>query len=144
MESRNVQELLEKYFEGESTVSDEKALKNYFASQNVAPEFAQYAPMFQYFSVAKEERYTKTIPLKPRRQYYRWASVAAAVVMAFGLYFGNEYRVQKQLEQQEAQFAYEETKKALGLLAQNFEKGTSQFSHLNRFDEAKQKIYKQN
>ena len=59
--------------------------------------------------------------------------------MAFGIYFGNDYR-----EQREAEFAYQETRKALSLLAQNLERGTEKVAYLNEFEQAKQKIYKNN
>ena len=139
MESLNIKETIEKYFNGETTVAEEKMLRTYFNESNVAPELEKFSPMFQYFTEAKQERYTKTIPLKPRRNYYRWASVAAVVVVAFGVYFGNQYQ-----EQQEAKYAYEQTKKAFDLLAQNFDRGTSKVGYLNQFEATKQKIYKKN
>ena len=57
----------------------------------------------------------------------------------FGMYFGNEYQKQK-----EAEYAYNETKKALSLLASNFNRGTKKVAYLNEFENAKQKIYNNN
>ena len=95
--------------------------------------------MFTYFSQAKDERFTKQVPLKPRVSYYKWISIAAVAVMVFGIYFGNDYR-----EQKEAEYAYSETKKALNLLAQNLERGTEKVAYLNEFEQTKQKIYNNN
>lgn len=39
--------LLEKYFEGETTIEEEKALKAYFNAPGVAPEHQAMAPLFQ-------------------------------------------------------------------------------------------------
>ncbi len=131
--------LLEKYFEATTTVAEEEQLRDYFSQDSVAPHLEQYTPMFTYFSKAKDERFTKQVPLKPRVSYHKWISIAAVAVMAFGIYFGNDYR-----EQREAEFAYQETKKALSLLAQNLERGTEKVAYLNEFEQAKQKIYKNN
>ncbi|WP_297792132.1 hypothetical protein [uncultured Eudoraea sp.] len=139
MELDKIEKLLEKYFEATTTVAEEKQLRKYFSQDAVAPHLEQYAPMFTYFSTAKDERFTKQVPLKPRVSYYKWISIAAVAVIAFGIFFGNDYR-----QQMEAEYAYNETKKALNLLAVNLERGTEKVGYLNEFEETKQKIYKNN
>jgi len=139
MELGNIEKILEKYFEATTTVAEEKKLREYFAQDSVAPHLEQYKPMFNYFSIAKEERYTKQVPLKPRVNYYKWLSVAAAVVLTFGIYFGKQYQ-----ERKEAEYAYQETKKAFELLAENFGRGTEKVAYLKEFQEAKEKIYNNN
>ena len=144
MELGNIEKILEKYFEATASVDEERTLMAYFSQDEVAPHLEQYKPMFNYFSMAKEEKYTKQVPLKPRVNYYKWLSVAAAVVLAFGIYFGNQYQEKKRLEEQKAEYAYQETKKALELLAENFSRGTEKVAYLNEFEQAKQKIYNNN
>lgn len=136
MELDNIEKLLEKYFEASTTVEEEKTLQTYFSQESVATHLERYRPMFNYFSMAREERYTKQVPLKPRKINYRWISVAAVAVLTFGIYFGNEYQERKQ-----AEYAYQETKKAFELLAENFGKGTEKVAYLQEFEVAKQKIY---
>ncbi|MFS4456774.1 hypothetical protein [Maribacter sp. 2304DJ31-5] len=148
MESHNIEELLEKYFEATATVEEEQILRDYFSKGKIAPHLEQYAPMFQYFSRAKEERFTGQVSLKHGKAYYKWAAIAAVAVFAFGAYFGSgsyrDYR-EKQLEDQEkALAAYHETKKAFALLAENFSKGTQKMTYLNEFEVTKQKIYNHN
>lgn len=139
MELDRIEKLLEKYLEAATSVAEEKELRTYFSQESVPTHLEQYAPMFQYFSVAKEERFTKQVPLKTRRDYFKWASVAAVAVLMFGIYFGNEYQKKK-----EAEYAYNETKKALSLLASNFSRGTEKVAYLNEFENTKQKIYNNN
>ncbi|MCW5517085.1 hypothetical protein [Muriicola sp. Z0-33] len=143
MELDNIEKLLEKYFEATTTEAEEKNLREYFSQEKVAPQLEQYRPIFAYFSQAKEERFTKQVPLKPRKNYYKWLSIAAVAVIAFGIYFGNAYQ-ERQIEKEQALYAYNETKKALNLLAENFGKGTEKVAYLNEFEETKQKIYKHN
>ncbi|WP_370588494.1 hypothetical protein [Robiginitalea sp. SC105] len=130
---------MEKYFEATSTAAEERELREYFSGGDVAPHLEHHAPMFTFFSEAKNQRSTRKVPLKARRNYVRWVSVAAVAVLMLGLYFGNQYR-----EQQKAEFAYQETRKALGLIAQNLDRGTQKVAHLSEFEETKQKIYKNN
>jgi|TARA_R110002049_G_scaffold10728_2_gene52152 hypothetical protein len=140
MEYSNIEKLLERYFEATSTVAEEEVLREYFSKEDIPLHLKKHAPMFQYFSVAKEERFTKQVPLKPRKnRYIKWISVAAVSILIFGIYFGRSYQ-----EQREAEFAYQETKKALSLLATNLGRGTEKVAYLREFEETKQKIYNRN
>ncbi len=143
MELDRIEKLLEKYFEATTSIAEEEILNQYFAQDEIEPHLEQYRPMFNYFSVAKEERFTKQVPLKPRKNYYKWMSVAAVAILTCGIYFGNQYQEQKKNEQ-EALLAYQETKKAFELLAENFGRGTEKVAYLQEFEATKQKIYNNN
>lgn len=151
MELDNIEKLLEKYFEASTTVAEEETLKAYFSQEGVDKHLEQYTPMFQYFTEAKKERFTKELPLTDlasttikRKFNYRWLSAAAVTLLMFGIYFGNDYRVQVEEERKATEYAYQETKKAFNLLAENFNKGTEKVAYLNQFEETKQKIYNEN
>ncbi len=139
MELDRIERLLEKYFEAQTTKAEEQVLRDYFTGDSVAEHLEQYSAMFSFFSSAKQERFTKQVPLKTSKAYYKWISVAAVAVLVFGIYFGNQYQ-----ERREAEYAYLQTKKALGLLAQNLDRGTKKVAYLHEFEETKQKIYKNN
>lgn len=147
MEShKDIDKLVEKYFEATTTVAEEKRLQEYFNQQEVAPHLEQYRPMFNYFKKAKAVSYEaqseKRKSIKPKRRFdFRWVSVAAAVVLAFGVYFGTD-AYQNYQEKREARLAYEQTKEALSLLAANFAKGTEKVALLQEFEVAKQKVLK--
>lgn len=131
--------LLEKYFEAETTIAEEKELRAYFASDEVAPQHEAYSPLFEHISASQTEQYQGEVTIRKPRVHLRWLSVAAVAVIAFGLYFGKSYQ-----EQREAEYAYQETKKALQLLADNLDRGNQKVAYLNEFEKAKQKIYKHN
>lgn len=141
MELARIEKLLEKYFEAATTAAEEQELRDYFSGGSVAPHLQAYSPMFTYFSQAKQERYTGEVPLKTRSRsnIYGWISIAAAMVLMFGLYFGKQIR-----DQREAEYAYQETRKAFGLIAQNLDRGTQKVARLSEFEEAKQKILNDN
>lgn len=141
MELNRIKIILEKYFEATATEAEEQELRNYFASDGVAPELETYIPMFAYFNQASEERSAREVPLKTKRNSYsyRWISIAAVLMLMFGLYYGNQIR-----EQREAEFAYQETRKAFGLIAQNLDRGTEKVAFLGEFEQTKQKILNKN
>jgi len=134
MELDSIEKLLEKYFEASTTVVEEEILKAYFLSDNVAAHLEQYAPMFQYFSKVKEERYTKPIPLKPKRYIYKWASLAAVLVFMVGLYFNRPSAAPESLEEVYTAEEIASAQEAFALLAMNFNKGTEQLYHLQEFE----------
>ena len=135
MELGRIEKILEKYFEATTTAAEEQELREYFTGEQVAPHLQAYSSMFTYFSEAKTERFSKPVPLNPRRNHFKWISVAAVAVLMIGLFFGNQYR-----EQREAEYAYEQTRRALGLIAQNLDRGTEKVAHLSEFEETTQKI----
>lgn len=142
MELNNIEKIIEKYLEAETSIAEEKELRNYFSSPNVAPHLEQYKYMFQYFTIAKNETSSRSVPLKPRKNYYKWITVAASFVLAFGFYTYNS--VKSNTQEEEALLAYYQTKKALQLVSSNFNIGAQKVGYLNEFENTKNQIFKSN
>ena len=141
---KNIENLLEKYFEATTTVAEEETLRTYFEQESVATHLEKYRSMFTYFSNAKEEQYTKQVPLNTKRRInYKWISVAAVAVLFLGLYFGPD-TYQDYQDRKQAELAYQQTKEALNLLAVNFGKGTEKINYLKEFEATTSKIYNDN
>jgi len=60
METMN--DLLEKYFKGETSLAEEQVLKNYFLSGEISAEHELYKALFDTFE--EEKQYKATAPLK--------------------------------------------------------------------------------
>ena len=138
MELANIEKLLEKYLNAETTIAEEKELKNYFSQGNVAPHLEEYETLFGYFSTSKNERFTKTIQLKSRKLNWKWLSVAASVVLLVSVYTGYQNNQERKAEKIMA-----DTQMALGMLSANLNKGTVAISHLQQFETTKSKVFKQ-
>ena len=138
MELVNIEKLLEKYENAETTIAEEKVLKNYFSESNVAPHLKEYQALFGYFSTSKNERFTKTIQLNSQKKNWKWLSVAASVVLLVSVYTGYENNQQRKAEK-----VYEETKLAFNMLATNLNKGNVAIAQLQYFENTKNKIFKQ-
>lgn len=141
MELEHIKNLLEKYLQATTTLAEERALKDYFSGNEVAPELEQYAPMFRYFSKSKEERYTKPLSFKSNAVMYKWASIAAAVALLAGIYFSvGTGAAPESLEEQYTAEEIASAQEAFALLAMNFNKGTEQLYHLEEFEKSTSKF----
>lgn len=139
MELAKVQKLLDRYFEGETSLVEEQQLRDFFQNETVPPHLAPYAAMFKGFAEAQKETSSREIELpKPIQKSSVWIwSIAASFVVALGigsmLYFQNDGLTP---EQQEALAAYQEAKQTMMLLSANLNEGTSKLNYLNTFTES--------
>lgn len=144
MESVKVKQLLDAYFEGKTSLSEEKMLQDYFNNKTVADDLVQYKPIFVGLKAARAEKSSKVFVLpdtKSRTIKSWWYAVAAMVVIAFGVgsfYFSQPNYSQ---EEKEALAAFEKSKEAMLLLSENFNKGTEQLSFVGQFGKTKDKIF---
>lgn len=91
MDYKYITALLERYFQGDTTLEEERILNDYFQQAEVHSSLREYSPLFCFF---KEER-SRVLPQtfafhhKPvfRLRFMRYAAQAAAVLLLmFGLY----------------------------------------------------------
>ncbi|MEO0046573.1 MAG: hypothetical protein RL705_1764 [Bacteroidota bacterium] len=141
-----IEKLLEKYFEAETTIAEEKELKGYFASSDVAQHLEHYKPIFGYVTQAKQEQFTATIPLNTKkRKSVVWLSVAATVAVMFGvaLFTINQPTESEDLgTYDDPEVAFRETQKALALISESVNKGIGSMSYINEYEQSKNKIFK--
>lgn len=99
-------DLLEKYWSGNTTLSDEQALRDYFSSENVAPEHEVYRNLFQSFEMEQMEeegsfdafakvKHKETLENQANTRTWKGLAIAAgfALLMTVG---GNYYNQQTQ------------------------------------------------
>jgi len=136
----NIEKLLEKYENGETTLKEEQQLKDYFSQETVAPHLEMYKSLFGYFLVNQQEQFTKDVPLTTKRVFnYKWLSVAAVAVLMFGVYFNWSSIPQDELgtySESEKQLALNEVKRSLKLVSNVFNKGAGQVSYLSHLEKA--------
>lgn len=148
MELDKIEIILEKYFDGETSIAEEKELKDYFTSSNVAQHLEQYKPLFGYFSQAKQEQYKAVTPLKTeKRNIASWISIAAAVVVLLGVgtFTFMNYNTTKSKEfgtYDDPEVAFRETQKALALISEHVNTGIESVGYINEYEQSKNKIFK--
>lgn len=145
MESHKIEQLLERYFEGETTIAEENELRTYFSSPDVAPPLEHYRPMFGYFSLAREQQFEQNVPLRSnKRKIVAWLSVAASIVVLVGVatfaYF-NPSQSQDLGTYDSPEEAFRETQKALAMLSENVNTGVESVQYIQEFETAKDKVF---
>ncbi len=98
LNSNNIEEMLRRFFDGDTTCAEEKMLESYFCSGGeVPPEYECYRDMFGWYASGMDENalpdaQSTVLPIektKPKRRRQRillwWGSVAAAIAIVIGL-----------------------------------------------------------
>lgn len=87
---KDIDKILERYFEGESTLEEEQILRKYFNQPQIAERHKVYAPIFQFFIVESsensEQNIVQTIEKRERFNLKPWISIAASIAIIVGLY----------------------------------------------------------
>ena len=91
MKTPNIDQLLEKYWEGETSLQEEQDIKAYFAAGDVLPEHAEMAPLFGYFAnvaqVHSEKDFSKELVNTPIAKTFNlsYAIRTMAAIFALGI-----------------------------------------------------------
>ncbi len=167
MEYKHIDQLLEKYWAAETSLEEERQLRDYFQNKEVAPQHEPFSALFQVFSTASEEEVSEDFDqrllaqlqmeespkivsiARPKRPWGRYLSqVAAVAALLFGIWFVYwqpaevELAQLNQQEKVEARKAYQEAKAALFLLSKKMNKGTNTaISGINQLEKST-KIFK--
>ncbi len=79
---KNIDRLLDKYFEGLTGLEEEAILRDYFASENVSAAHKPYKALFQYFNHERQTRNPQSFHIpqsKTNRRFYFAASIALLI-----------------------------------------------------------------
>jgi len=153
MDYNRIEELLDKYFEGGTSVSEENELKAFFSSDNKIPENLLYAKkIFGFFKEEKSTIYTqkstKNKINKIRLSYI--SGIAASILIAMFFVFSNVKKDDKIIYAYingkaitDKNIAEKYTKQALLSISQNLDKGTKNLSQLNQLNKVEMLIKKE-
>lgn len=158
MDSKQIEQLLEKYWKCETSLEEEQQLRDYFRG-NVPDNLQDIAQVFQYFGSQQRKEinspdFDEAVKrkIKQHRPAGKLVNLAFAsriaagllVVLAATYFVRNEIRKAYPPEvadtYSDPELALEETKKALMMLSKGFNKAQKETSKLKVFNEAEQKI----
>ncbi|MEM9887618.1 MAG: hypothetical protein AAF849_17115 [Bacteroidota bacterium] len=144
-DTKYIEQLLNQYFEGGTSMEEEQVLKNYFQQSEIADHLLPYQSMFQYFKAAKNiQREADTMPwsdavvreMKPRKQPFRWAlGIAASIALVLSIWWYSGYTTKEdaiaqidwsQYEPENPEEALKQTLSALQLLSDQLNGGAQQ------------------
>jgi len=163
MEWNRIEALVEKYWEGETSVEEEKELKQFFSTSDPSqwPEsLREVADLFRYYAAeeanqpldqAFDDRLLSQLKARPsgkenklRPLYPSWLKLAACLVLVVSLVLVFRNRKTETLAVQrteqdtfeDPQKAYEETRKALLLVSVQLNRGKSYAREIRKINEA--------
>lgn len=145
---QEIENLLEKYFEGTSTTAEEKQLQAYFAGEDVAPHLKVHQPLFTYFKQSRKQSLGTNITLNPkksRRKAWGWTVAASVAVLlgagTFAYYNQTEAVSPKSVAMDDPEEAFRQTQKALALLSGHVNTGIEGVSYLKEYEQAKERVF---
>ncbi|SMD32415.1 hypothetical protein SAMN04488029_0760 [Reichenbachiella faecimaris] len=156
MEWKQIKQLSEKYWQADTTIEEERALrKNITPSDDpLDPQEVEYFKTIEQFSSAQlsddfEDRFFEKIESEQKTvsfYHQKWFQLAASVLLMIGMVGGfHSYKERQLARQQEARVAFEIAKSALFMVSDKMSRG-SQYTldGLTKFEETHQKIKTQN
>ncbi len=158
MDSENIDKLLEKYWNGETSLEEEEALKAHFRTSPIPESLKETAALFRYFEERRQKELTdnsfdKQVLQKLRRPkartttlLYNSMRIAAGIVVLILAVWLVRLEVRRSTPPEFADTysdpgkAFEETKKALMMISRSFSTAEEQAKKINLFNEAQQEI----
>ncbi len=168
MNTTDIENLIEKYLEGDTSLEEEQKLRNYFLEEEVPKHLVALKAQFLYYNNAAEEyietpdfeerlmksldeentsdsHEAKTIKLETKRKsmWYSISAVAATIVIVIAAYFfiyDDEPALQNTYDNPEA--AYETTRAALFYVSQKMNLGVKHCSEVSKINESVNKVFK--
>ena len=162
MDSNRLQQLLSKYWSGDTTLEEEQQLREHFQQGEFPEELRETAAMFRYFDQTKKRTLNdvtfdrglmekvsgKKKEGKLRSLAFNSMRIAAGVVVVVAATWFIRKEIRQSTPQEivdtydDPKLAFEETKKALLMISKSFGTAEEQAKKINLFNEAQQEIKK--
>jgi len=149
----NIEQLLDKYYNGETSLDEERKLQWYFQTQDIPERLQSEKKMFSYYYSRKKEASSpglndKLIDLidqqdslsgrSTRSRFFTWAGSAAAVIiilLAVWLSYEKPFSKEAYLFEDtydNPELAYLEARKVLYMVSEKMNEGTRNLNNLNK------------
>lgn len=154
MNTREIEILIGRYFEAETTLEEEKLLKQFFSGNNVPDELKHHSALFKFASNEEklhapsltDEQLSGSIQGKKRnlfanrRSYLTLAGIAASLLLFVALWQtfdgNNNVQTSPAYTQSEIDEALQVTQKTLAFASEILNHGTAPLENLNRLNAA--------
>jgi len=160
MDSKRIEQLLEKYWNAETSLEEEQELHQFFQGNDVPENLKETAVLFRYFETEKtrtlNENFDATVTKQIKQRHggkivsmtnwFQMVRVAAGIIVVVAAVYliGHEVRKSSPNEitdtESDPKLAFEQTKKALMMISKNFHKAQNEASKINLLNEAEEKI----
>jgi hypothetical protein len=157
MEFKDIDKIIQKYFDGESTLQEEIIIRRFLLKAEGLPEkYDGVRRMFLFFDSEHKKtsnlQFDSILPKqKSGKKIIRmtYFAVAASIALVFGIWFMNRSTDEKKIfayingkPVENKEIAYKEAQKALLLVSKSFNKGTENLKQISEFDRTLKMINK--
>lgn len=144
MELHNIEIQLNKFLEGKTSLDEEKELRAYFASENVAPQFKEYQVLFGFFKKERERKYEPPYKTHHKSKLYPWFAIAAGIAVIIGVFLFNPTPQKTSGVIEDPEIALQKTKEVLNLIAQQMHNGKKELVYLTAIENTRNELIEQN
>ena len=162
MDFKERDDLLRRYWNCETSLEEEKRLREYFGNDDIPDRLKETASLFRYFEQAKKKSLSdlafddqvmrKVNPRQGqiRRLMYNSMRIAAGLLVVIVATWFIRTEVRQTIPQEivdtydDPELAFEETKKALLMISKSFGTAEQQTRKINMFNEAQEEIQRTN
>lgn len=160
MDSNKINELLNKYWNCETSLEEEQQLKQYFQGKNIPDQLKETATLFHYFNESKNKSLDdKAFDEKVLQQahapkskvvklFYNSMRIAAGIVVLMVAVWLVRTEIRQTTPPEvvdtydDPKLAFEETKKALMMISKSFGTAEEKAKKIKMFNEAQEEIQK--
>lgn len=159
MSSQEIEKLLQKYFEGESSLSDEKELREFFQRKEIPSHLKSLTSQFRYFendantqelgsdfdkkilASIKEDGKIIKFSLRKRSSIYILSSIAASILILVTVFFQlNTFSSRIDDTFNDPEVAYNEAKKIMVFVSEKFNTGADQLEPITKVNDGIEKL----
>ncbi len=143
MESVKIKKLLDNYFEGRTTLEEEKLLEDYFNQPDVSEELKSYQPLFMGFSMARQDVLDKKITLPEEKKVKfinsKTISIAAAIFVGIGVFVLSQSQITA--DEKEALEALNQSRAKMMMLSEKLNYGADKLQFVSAFSDAAERVF---
>jgi hypothetical protein len=160
MDSKHIELLLEKYWNCETSLEEEKELRDYFGGAGIPDQLKETSELFRYFEAEKKKSLSESFDEHVTKQIHQrqggkiikmfglvqLSRIAAGLLVVVAATYFIRQEVRKAYPQpvedtySDPKIAFEETKKALMMISKSFGKAKSEAGKIKMFNDAEKKI----
>jgi hypothetical protein len=166
MNLTEVEQLLEKYYNAETTLSEEKVLQKYFNEADVPDHLLHHKEQFIYYYRASnldspdnewkekldnkiKEINTFSVNGRKRKLYNVFTGIAASILILVAVYFqffvhNDNLKYSAENTYEDPEKAYQEAKNTLLMVSEKLNSGVSDFNKFSTFNQYKELITRKN
>jgi hypothetical protein len=141
---KRMNNLIEKYLEGMTSLAEEKELKAYFSSEEIAPELLEYAPLFGFFASERTKVYQPKTEPGPQNNRFTWFGIAAGIAIIIGIFLFKPATQNDLGTIKDPELALQKTKEVLNFISKEMNQGKEGLVYLTEIENTKEVLITNN